>query len=325
MLKLLPHVCICQTCGRKLLQTNAAVQTDPVIDFSSPIDDAGRFRKPGAPFRNDPEESKYLMVKLKRLTGDTSQEMDVESIVDIDEELSINPEKSFKLGLNFELEDTGNLPEISNVSLPEDSSLNLLKELEQIVEKSTIHRKFPSSASTEKFNYSPKESFGLTSQESRKAVNITETRPFHLTKSSKFSAKSLLNNSKRDPIKPPIINESQNSKENKTELDSVDIENISGIEKESLNISVEVEESSRLSGTYSILLSKHKQIDPHGKSAFKQLIQMEKNSLKEQYSEKKCSFSKSKRYKGEDSLNLSNNISKVTTFADSYENKSGLI
>lgn len=309
MLKTAPHICICKNCGFELIGNDVAVQTESTFDASASIDFFETLNKPGAPFRNnDPEESKYLMVKLKRCTGDTSQESEAESFT---EEFSLNQKQTFKnTGFDFEFEDTGSIraerisfnskDDTFKERLSEDSSLNLIKELEKVVENAKNHRKFPSSASTERYVYSPKESLGSTPKDNRRPLLLAEVKPFYLEKKSKYSIKAPSDVSKREPVKPPSY---LKNKENlnpfaisKTEQQSEEIENLSQIENESSEISIEVEETSQLSGSYTHLFDKHKLLDPNSKDSFRNLVQMEKNSLRQQFSGKKFKFGKDKKF-----------------------------
>ncbi|CAG9316120.1 unnamed protein product [Blepharisma stoltei] len=284
MPKLAGHICQCKTCGRSYTLVSVGIQTDSTSDMPSFIDFAEKMFKPGAPFNKSTNESRILMVRPKKLKGDTKDIEEPSSFSDntLNDSPSITKKAAYEKNSNLK-EDT------LNATFSESS---LIKDFEQI--KSQGFGFNTSSAFTEKFIEICDTPKFYSTQHIQGAFNFQGTPHYEGTN----SMKNCTNFSKTQTFtNRPTIGRSNYPEEKlfaKTAKNHTSPFNFADFSKKNAKTSkistaskdLSEDSTNQISENYESIMDKPTFLDPNLRESFKQLVQLEKIGLKQQFSSK---------------------------------------
>ncbi|CAG9330782.1 unnamed protein product [Blepharisma stoltei] len=299
------HICQCQTCGRCFSQVSIGIQTEGNFDMPSFIAFAEKMIKPGAPFSKTANESQILMVRPKNLKGDNDVE-EPSSFTDntLNESPSITKKSPYERNSNLK-EDTLNAT-FSESSLMKDfeqikaqgfgfnSTSAFTEKLMEICETP----KFYSAQNTNFFNFQGNPQYEKTMKNPRNLGRIQTFSNKPIKPANCIEEKIFPQTTKNHPIvynfAEPLKKTAKNSKISTT--------------KDSKEVSED--STNQISQNYESIMDKPTFLDPNLRESFKQLVQLEKIGIKQQFSVKNFKFQDKRKPQvvENESLDLSNSL-----------------
>ncbi|CAG9316241.1 unnamed protein product [Blepharisma stoltei] len=302
------HKCICKTCGRGITFSDASVQTEMLSEMQSFVDFTEKMCVPGAPFKKSAVRNQIMMVRPRRLKGDSGKEVEEPSSM-INSEISektqkpifLSPNDHFKIEINKQSEDSSSAKDLDLMMTGLKESLTSTAQTEKYIENN-VKFNIPSSKNKER-RKSSKPSQGIT------PINT-------LAKSQALPLCKILGG-KFDPISVPIKcttpmvslksekTSKKNAKSNKKHRKNWKLKENASTSKE-----LSDESTNQLSQNYGLIFDKHTNLDPNGRETFKHLVKLEKLGLKEQFSTKNFKYAERKKIETEESasIDLSNSL-----------------
>lgn len=315
------HVCQCKHCGRSYTHVTIGIQTDKVSEMSSFVDFTEKMFKPGAPFNHEFIDRKIMMVRPKKLKGDTKDVDEPSSL----SETTINEGPEITKKPNFD--ENFNLKEDTMKSSFSESSL--MKDFELIKSQgfgfnssSAFTEKFSEICETPKFQSSQNVAFN---SKGRDEFVLFETlrssaRFKTFSKTQNFTVPKKLKNQKLTTHLFPEKSQAHTTKHTSTRFNFNQKAPKKTHNEKSLISDLSEDSNIIIPENYGNLINKHTFLDSKMRESFKNLVQLEKMGLKQQFAQKDFKFHEKRKSQvaENESLELSNSLDmdRVQDFLD---------